>query len=180
MRKFFEKKNMRHVCKGKLQITPHVCDDSGKPKGFPEIKDSRVTYISGGQSRLTLVHILTNHARLSVKFMRHTSTLAIRINCLLTLYYHEHTQVWTKTGINICGERTQGNSNMQEWTQTRMSKFGNERCRKKAGVTSRGMMGTGSYSRNNYEERNATMTACHNTPRSWATCTILTSSPDED
>lgn len=43
-----------------------------------------------------------------------------------------------------------------------MSKFGNERCRKKAGVTSRGMMGTGSYSRNNYEERNATMTACHN------------------
>ena len=171
---------MRHVCKGNFKSLHMYATIQGNLKVFPRFKDLRVTYISGGQSRPTLVHKLTNHARLSVKFMRHTSTLAIRINCLLTLYYHEHTQVSTKTGINISGERTQGNSNMQEWTQTKKSKFGNERCRKKAGVTSRGMMGTGSYSRNNYEERNATMTACHNTPRSWATCTILTSSPDED
>lgn len=67
------------------------------------------------------------------------------------------------------------NERKQKWANSEMNDAG-----KKAGVTSRGMMGTGSYSRNNYEERNATMTACHNTPRSWATCTILTSSPDED
>ena len=59
-----------HVYKGKTSNLPSCAQGFWKNLRFPrnERWNSRVTYISGGQSRLTLDHGFTNRVRLSVKF----------------------------------------------------------------------------------------------------------------
>ena len=71
-----------HVYKGKTSNLPSCVQGFWKNLRFPrnERWNSRVTYISGGQSRLTLDHGFTNRVRLSVKF-----TPRILILALITL-----------------------------------------------------------------------------------------------
>ena len=75
---FFEKTPASHVEKGNLQISFFVYKVTGKLLIFSrnERGNWRVTYISGGKSRPTLVHKFTNHARLSLKFTLHILILA--------------------------------------------------------------------------------------------------------
>ena len=70
---FFEKTPASRVEKGNLQISFFCVQGYWEILIFSrnERGNWRVTYISGGKSRLTLVHKFTNHARLSVKFTLH-------------------------------------------------------------------------------------------------------------